>query len=326
MGARARFTGVGAALPARSVANAELEERLGVAPGWIESRTGVRERRVLAPEESLVDLAEAASRQALEHAGLAPAAIDAVVVATTSGPYLFPSLACQVHQRLGLGSEPAFDVAAACSGFPYALSVADQGIRSGDYRSVLVVGADRLHQLCDPKDGGTISLFGDGAGAAVLVREDDSPRGVLACRLRAVSAEWPILVLPAGARRPEELTEAGADPWLRMRGAEVFRIAVEQLVALSREVLAAAGVAATEVRLLVPHQANVRIIRMMLSQLGIDEQRVAMNLDRCGNTSAASIPIALREAVEAGRVSPGDLILMNAVGGGMTAGAAVVRW
>src|SRR5262245_45572347 len=326
MGARARFVGVGAALPERSVANAELEARLGVAPGWIESRTGVRERRVLGPGDSRVGPAAAASREALDHAGLKATQLDAVVVATTSGPYLFPSLACQVHERLGLASQPAFDVAAACSGFPYALSVADQGIRAGDYRSVLVVGADRLHQFCDPRDGGTISLFGDGAGAAVLVREDESERGILACRLRAVSAQWPILVLPAGARRVEELTEPGADPWMRMRGADVFRIAVEQLVELSRETLAAAGVAATELRLLVPHQANIRIIRMMIGQLGIAEDRVVLNLERCGNTSAASIPIALREAEREGRIEADDLLLLNAVGGGMTAGAAVVRW
>jgi 3-oxoacyl-[acyl-carrier-protein] synthase-3 len=323
---RSRFVGLGAALPSRIVANAEIEARLGVEPGWIEGRTGVRERRVLAPEESLVDLAEAAAREALAAASVAPAALDAIVVATTSGPYLFPSLACLLHERLGLATQPAFDVAAACAGFAYALSVADQGVRAGDQRRVLVVGADRLSAFCDPADRGTSALFGDGAGAAVLVAEPDGERGILACRLQALGAQWPLLHVRSGARSAAEAAAPGADFWMRMRGREVFRFAVEQLVALTREALAAAGLGPDAVRLLVPHQANVRIIRAMVAQLAIGEDRVGINLDRCGNTSAASIPIALRDAVSAGRLGAGDVLVLNAVGGGMTAGALVARW
>jgi 3-oxoacyl-[acyl-carrier-protein] synthase-3 len=317
------------------VPNAEVESRLGVEAGWIEGRTGVRQRHVMGPGESLVDLAEQAARDALAAAGIPAASLDAIVAATTSGPYLFPSLACLLHDRLGLGTQPAFDVAAACAGFPYALTVADQAIRAGDHRRVLVVGADCLSTYCAPDDRGTSALFGDGAGAAMLVADESSPvdasdrvraRGVLASRLRALGALWPILHVRAGARRPEELTADGADFWMRMRGQEVFRVAVEQLVALTREVLEAAGLAAGDVHLLVPHQANVRIIRMMIAQLGIPEDRVGINLDRCGNTSAASIPIALRDAVESGRLREGDVLLINAVGGGMTAGAIVARW
>lgn len=340
---RARFVGVGAALPSKVVANAEIEDRLGVERGWIESRTGVRERRVLAPGESLVDLAAQAAGEALRAAGVRPSAIDLVVAATTSGPFLFPSLACLVHERLGLAGQPAFDVAAACAGFPHAVSVADQAIRCGDHETVLVLGADRLSAACEPRDRVTAPLFGDGAGAVVL-RSEAGPGapGILACRLRALGAQWPILVLPScvpprangqatdGESAPVE-SAAGAsgragDPWLRMQGAEVFRTAVEHLVALTREVLAAAQVAAPEVDLLVPHQANLRIVRSMASQLGIDERRIAVNLDRCGNTSAASIPIALAEALAAGRLAPGQLVAMNAVGGGITAGALVARW
>ncbi|HZR83308.1 MAG TPA: beta-ketoacyl-ACP synthase 3 [Candidatus Binatia bacterium] len=334
---RSRFVGVGAALPSRIVPNAEIEDRLGVDRGWIESRTGVRERRVLRSEESLVDLAEAAAREALAAADVAPGALDAVVVATTSGPYLFPSLACLLHERLGLSAQPAFDVAAACAGFPYALSVADQGVRAGDYERVLVVGADRLSAFCEPSDRGTSALFGDGAGAVILAGErggseggDRGPvrgeRGILACRLRALGAEWPMLYVRSGARAPGELAADDADFWMRMRGPEVFRLAVEQLVALTREALAAAELAAGDVALLVPHQANVRIIRAMVAQLGIAEERVGINLDRCGNTSAASIPIALRDAASAGRLQAGDVLVLNAVGGGMTAGALVARW
>ena len=326
---RSRFVGLGAALPARVMRNAEVEERLGVEPGWIESRTGVVERRVLGDEASLVDLAERAARDALGRAGIAPRELDAVVVATTSSPYLFPSLGCLLHERLGLSIAPAFDVAAACAGFPYALSVADQGVRAGDYRRVLVVGADALTAFLDPGDRGTWALFGDGAGAAVLVAEESSGgagRGVLACRLRALGELWPILHLRAGAHRESDFAAPGADFFMRMRGQEVFRVAVEQLVALTRETLAAAGLATSDVTLLVPHQANVRIIRMMIAQLGIDAARVAVNLDRCGNTSAASIPIALSDALSAGRIQDGDVLVLNAVGGGVTAGAIVARW
>jgi 3-oxoacyl-[acyl-carrier-protein] synthase-3 len=327
---RSRFIGVGAALPSAVVGNAEVEARLGVDAGWIEGRTGVRERRVVRGDETLVDLAERASRAALEAAGVEAGSLDAIVVATTSAPYLFPSLACLVHARLGLAAQPAFDVAAACAGFPYALTVADQGIRAGDHRRVLVVGADALSAYCEPEDRVTSPLFGDGAGAAVLqVERDDgvaAPRGVLASRLRALGSQWEMLYVPAGKRRVEELTAPGTDPWMRMRGQDVFRLAVEQLVALTREVLDAAGLGPDDVALLVPHQANVRIIRMMIAQLRIPEARVCVNLERCGNTSAASIPLALRDAVEQGRLAPGDVLLLNAVGGGMTAGAIVVRW
>ena len=327
---RSRFIGVGAALPSAVVGNAEVEARLGVEAGWIEGRTGVRERRVVRGDETLVDLAERASRAAIDAAGIDATSLDAIVVATTSAPYLFPSLACLVHARLGLAAQPAFDVAAACAGFPYALTTADQGIRAGDHRRVLVVGADALSPYCEPVDRVTSPLFGDGAGAVVLQAERDgggaAPRGVLASRLRALGSQWEMLYVPAGKRRVEELTAPGADPWMRMRGQDVFRLAVEQLVALTREVLEAAGLAPDDVALLVPHQANVRIIRMMLAQLRIPEARVCVNLERCGNTSAASIPLALRDAVDQGRLAPGDVLVLNAVGGGMTAGAIVARW
>jgi len=325
---RSRIVGVGAALPETVVENDVVERQLGVEAGWIEGRTGVRERRILRDGDALVDLAEAASRAALEQSGVVAADVDAVVVATTSGPYLFPSLGCLLHERLGIGTSPAFDVAAACAGFPYALTVADQGIRAGDHRRVLVVGADRLSAFCEPTDRVTTPLFGDGAGAVVLAAEqqpEEGVRGILVSRLRALGELWPILYVRSGARRPEDLA-GEADPWMRMQGPDVFRAAVEQLVALTREVLDVAGLRPEDVHLLVPHQANVRIIRMMISQLGIPAERVGINLDRCGNTSAASIPIALDEANRAGKLRAGDVLVVNAVGGGLTAGALVARW
>jgi 3-oxoacyl-[acyl-carrier-protein] synthase-3 len=321
---RTRFLSAGAALPARVVPNAEIEDRLGLERGWI-ARTGVQERRVIGPDASLVDLAERAARDALAAAALPAHAVDAVIVATTSGPYLFPSLACLLHARLGLGSVPAFDVAAACAGFPYALAVADQGVRAGEYETVLVVGADCLTTVVDPADRGTVALFGDGAGAVVLCAERAAERGILTCRLRALGALWEILRVPAGARRREELV-AEPGPWMHMDGPEVFRVAVDQLVDLTREALAVVGLVPADVALFVPHQANVRIIRMMLQLLGIEEGRAAINLDRYGNTSAASIPIALTEAIAARRLAAGDVVVLNAVGGGITAGAVVARW
>jgi 3-oxoacyl-[acyl-carrier-protein] synthase-3 len=317
---RARFAGVGASLPATAVPNADLERRLGLAPGWIQ-RTGIRERRVLGGDATLVDLAERAARAALTMAGRSPADIDAIVVATTSGPYRFPSLACLLHERLGCATAPAFDLAAACAGFPYALTIAERQIRSGDATTMLVVGADALTTMTDPADRTTSVLFGDGAGAVVLAR-DTGEHGILACRLRAVGALWRILTAPAGARCADPIE----DPFMRMQGQEVFRAAVEHLVDLTRGVLADAGLDPSMVRLFVPHQANVRIIRMMQQLLGIDDERVVVNLDRYGNTSAASIPIALEEAIATGRLASGDAFVMNAVGGGFTAAAVAARW
>lgn len=322
---RARIAGVGGALPETIVTNAEVEDSLGLERGWIEGRTGVRERRQLRADESLVDLAEKAARAALDSAGIAPADLDAIVTATTSAPEVFPSLACRLHERLGLGGQPAFDVAAACAGFPYALTSGDRAIRSGDHEAVLVVGADALTRLCDPADRVTVPLFGDGAGAMVLIAAQGE-RGILGSRLRADGSLGEILVAPAGVRRVEDLEAESADPWMRMRGAEVFRAAVDHLVSLSREVLEGIGKKPEDVDLLVPHQANLRIIRMVGSQLGIPGDRVVLNLDRCGNTSAASIPLALADAVAADRVREGDLLLLNAVGGGFTAGAVAARW
>jgi len=320
---------VGSALPEAVVGNDAVEKQLAVESGWIEGRTGVRERRILADGEALVDLAETAARSALARAQISPTSVDAIAVATTVGPYLFPSLGCLLHERLGIATAPAFDVAAACAGFPYALTVADQGIRAGDHRTVLVVGADRLSAFCEPTDRVTTPLFGDGAGAVVLSAEEqpaDGGRGILVSRLRALGALGPILYVRSGARRTHDLPPDGPDPWMRMKGQDVFRAAVEHLVALTREVLDVAGLEPGDVKLLVPHQANVRIIRMMTSQLGIPEERVGINLDRYGNTSAASIPIALDEATQAGRLEPGDVLVVNAVGGGITAGAVVARW
>jgi len=327
---RARIVGVGAALPASAVPNAVIEDRLGLERGWI-ARTGIEERRFLGDDASLVDLAARAATDALAMACVDASAIDVVIVATTSGPYQFPSLACLLHQRLALRKQPAFDVAAACAGFPYALMVADTGIRSGAYGTALVVGADCLSTMTDPRDAGTSALFGDGAGAVVIRRTEvdattSGDLGILACRLRAVSESWQILSLPAGARRAEDFATDPDRFWMRMDGPEVFRAAVAELVDLTREVLDVAGVAAEDVALVIPHQANGRIIRMMLQLLRIDESRAFVNLSRYGNTSAASIPIALTEAVAERRLRAGDIVVLNAVGGGLTAGAVVMRW
>ncbi|MGA2410281.1 MAG: beta-ketoacyl-ACP synthase III, partial [Candidatus Binataceae bacterium] len=274
-----------------------------------------------------IDVAAEASRIALERAGMKPSQLDAIVVGTVSSDYGFPSFACQLQHRLAIDSIPAFDVAAACSGFIYALTVADSSMRAGDYSRVLVVGADALSTMVDWQDRATAVLFGDGAGAAVMVSEPGQ-RGVLGSILRSSGAYWELLsvrnrgvqtTLDAEARRIN-------DDAIRMKGPELFKIAVKSLEEITRKVADRAGVQLKDISLIVPHQANLRIINAVGQRLGLSADKVFTNVDRYGNTSAASVPIALDEAIEAERVRPNDLILLNACGGGLTWGANLLRW
>lgn len=294
---------------------------------WVRSRTGIVQRYVMSSGESLVDLAAEASRTALARAGMKPGDIEAIVVGTVSSDYGFPSFGCQLQHRLGLDTIPAFDVAAACSGFIYALSVADSSLRAGDWRRVLVIGADALSTMVDWNDRGTAVLFGDGAGAAVLVRENNS-RGVLASLLRSSGEYWQLLsvrnrgvltTMDAEARREN-------DDAIKMKGPELFKIAVKSMADVSAQVAERAGVALDEIALIVPHQANLRIINAVAQRLGLPPEKVFTNVDRYGNTSAASVPIALDEALEANRIHDNDLIMLNACGGGLTWGANLLRW
>jgi 3-oxoacyl-[acyl-carrier-protein] synthase III len=294
---------------------------------WVRTRTGIAQRYVMASGESLVDLAADASRVALSRSGIKPAEIEAIVVGTISSDYGFPSFGCQLQHQLGLDTIPAFDVAAACSGFIYAVSVADSSMRAGDWSRVLVVGADALSTMVDWNDRATAVLFGDGAGAVVMVHEPGS-RGVLGSLLRSSGQYWDLLAvrnrgiqttIDAEARRANEDA-------IKMKGPELFKLAVKSMADVTCQVAQRAGIRLDDIELIVPHQANLRIINAVAQRLGLPAEKVFINVDRYGNTSAASVPIALDEALERDRIRQDDLVMLNACGGGLTWGANLIRW
>jgi len=322
-----RIVATGRATPQTLLTNRDLERQMDTSDEWVRSRTGIRQRQVITGSESLVDIAADASRMALARSGISAAELDAIVVGTVSSDYAFPSFACQLQHRLGITEIPSFDVAAACSGFVFALSVADNGLRARQWRRVLVVGADALSTMVDWNDRRTAVLFGDGAGAVVLVWEE-GPRGVLGSLLRSSGSHWDLLaVRNVGVRGTVDSTmRRSADDAIKMRGPELFKVAVKGMEDVTRKVIEQAGVTPEDVALIVPHQANSRIISAVADRLGFDPEKVFVNVDRYGNTSAASVPIALDEAVEGGRIRDNDLIVLNACGGGLTWGANLIRW
>jgi 3-oxoacyl-[acyl-carrier-protein] synthase-3 len=309
------------------MSNHELSRVIDTSDEWIRTRTGIESRYLIRSGESLVDIAAEASRIALERAGIKPGDLDAIVAGTVSSEYAFPSFACSLQAVLGADTIPAFDVAAACSGFVYALSVADSSIRAGDYRRVLVVGADALSTMVDWNDRRTCVLFGDGAGAAVLAAEPGQ-RGVLGSLLRSSGRYWELLSVRATGTRAALDSELHRDPGdaIKMKGPELFKIAVKSMEEVSRDVAERAGVQLQDVNLIVPHQANLRIINAVAERLALAPEKVFTNIDRYGNTSAASVPIALDEALEQKRIRDNDLIMLCACGGGLTWGANILRW
>ncbi len=322
-----RIVATGRALPRTSVTNHELERFMETSDEWIRSRTGIGCRYTLRSGEELAEIATEASRSALSRAGMTAADLDAIIVGTVSSEFAFPSFACQVQTRLGADSIPAYDVAAACSGFIYALSVADAHMRAGDFKKVLLVGADALSTFVDWSDRRTSVLFGDGAGAAVMVFEPGS-RGVLASLLHSSGKHWDLLSLRATGVRAtldSEIRRDGTDA-IKMKGPELFKIAVKSMEEVSRRVAERAGIKLEDVSLVVGHQANQRIISAVADRLGLPAEKVFMNIERYGNTSAGSVPIALDEALEQGRIHDNDLVMLNACGGGLTWGANLLRW
>jgi 3-oxoacyl-[acyl-carrier-protein] synthase III len=324
---RTRVIGTGAYLPDRRLTNQELERTVETSDRWIVERTGIRERRIAAPDEATSDLATAAGRQALTASGVPASSVELIIVATATPDMLFPSTACLVQERLGAKQAFAFDLSAACTGFLYALAVADQYIRTGTYRTVLVIGAEVLSRMVDWTDRTTCILFGDGAGA-VVVQAEGGPRGVLSTHLHSDGSLWDLIHIPGGGSRrpPSAETVANRMNFVKMKGSETFRVAVRALEDVAREALTANGLSMDDLALLIPHQANLRILQAVAERLSLPAEKMVINVDRYGNTSAASIPIALDEAVRAGRVRPNDLLLLEAFGAGLTWGAAVVRW
>ncbi|HSK40075.1 MAG TPA: beta-ketoacyl-ACP synthase III [Arenibaculum sp.] len=320
---RSCIIGCGSYLPAQVVTNRELAERVDTSDEWIVQRTGIRSRHVAAPGETTSDLALAAARKALDHAGVPVDALDLIVLATTTPDHTFPATATKVQAALGMTRGAAFDVQAVCSGFIYALAVADNFIRLGQARTVLVIGAETFSRILDWNDRTTCVLFGDGAGAVVLQAVEgegtSADRGVLSTHLHSEGKHYELLWVDGG---PSSTQTTGH---VRMVGQEVFRHAVNRLAEVVEEALTANGIEARDIDWLVPHQANKRIIDSTARKLRLGAEKIVLTVDHHGNTSAASIPLALVEAVEDGRIRKGDLVLLEAMGGGLTWGAALVR-
>jgi 3-oxoacyl-[acyl-carrier-protein] synthase-3 len=315
-----RIVGTGSYLPEKILTNRDLELAVDTTDEWIQTRTGIRQRHIAADDEKTSDLALKASRRALDAAGIAAADLDLIVVATTTPDVVFPSTACFLQAKLGVRNCPAFDVQAVCSGFVYGLSTADQFLRSGQYRNALVVGAEIYSRILDWSDRATCVLFGDGAGAVVLRR--DSAPGILSSHLHADGAYANLLSVP-GTVCGGKVT---GRPLLQMDGGGVFKFAVKALDDLVEEALTANGMQKSDIDWLVPHQANIRIIQASAKKLGLSMEKVVVTVDRHANTSAASIPLALDEAARDGRIRAGQHVLLEAVGGGFTWGAALVKW
>ncbi|WJD48209.1 MULTISPECIES: beta-ketoacyl-ACP synthase III [unclassified Enterobacter] len=314
-----KIIGTGSYLPEQVRTNADLEKMVDTSDEWIVTRTGIRERRIAAPDETVSTMGFEAAKRALEMSGIDKNEIGLIIVATTSATHAFPSAACQVQSMLEIKGCPAFDVGAACAGFTYALSIADQYVKTGAVKYALVIGSDVLARTCDPADRGTIIIFGDGAGAVLLGASEE--QGIISTHLHADGSYGELLTLPNIDRvTPDNPT------YLTMAGNEVFKVAVTELAHIVEETLAANNLDRSELDWLVPHQANLRIISATARKLGMSMDNVVVTLDRHGNTSAASVPCALDEAVRDGRIKPGQLVLLEAFGGGFTWGSALVRF
>lgn len=323
---KACIAGIGSYVPARTLTNADLERMVATSDEWIRDRTGIRERRIAAAGEACSDLAVQAGRRALTAAGLTGPDLDMILVATCTGDYPLPATACLVQHQLGATKAAACDLSAACCGFVYALSVADAYVKTG-MRHVLVIGSEVMSAITDWTDRNTCVLFGDGAGA-VVVSASDGERGILSTHLRSDGALCELIMVPGGGSRtpPSEKVVAERLQYIKMKGNETFKVAVRTLEEIARSTLEANHLRVEDLDLYVPHQANIRILKAVMERLGLPIEKVMLNVDRYGNTSAASIPIALDEAVREGRIKDGSLVMLGAFGAGLTWASAVIRW
>ncbi len=315
-----RIVGTGSYLPQNVVTNADLAAKMDTSDEWIRQRTGIRERHIAAENENSSDLALKASQRALEMAGISADQLDLIIVATSTPDMVFPSTACILQAKLGAKGMPAFDVQAVCSGFVYALATADQFMRSGRYGHILVTGAEVFSRILDWEDRGTCVLFGDGAGAVVLKRSDKP--GILSAPLHADGSQAGILSVPGNVCGGK----VSGRPLLQMDGTAVFKFAVRVLEEVALEALAEAGLQKSDIDWLIPHQANIRILQATAKKLDLPMERVITTVDRHANTSAASVPLALDEAVRDGRIKTGQHVMLEGVGGGFTWGAVLIKW
>ena len=323
---RARIAGTGSYVPAKVLTNVDLERMVATSDDWIVERTGIRERHVAGPGEACSDLAVQAAERALAAAGVRAVDLDMILLATCTGDYPLPATACLIQHRLGATRAAACDLSAACCGFVYALSVADAYVKSG-MRHVLIIGSEVMSAITDWTDRNTCILFGDGAGAAVI-SASESDRGILSTHLRSDGSLWDLIAVPGGGSRlpPSETVVAERMQYIKMKGNETFKVAVRTLEEVARETLAANNFQVEDLDLYVPHQANIRILKAVANRLGLPPEKVMLNLDQYGNTSAASIPIALDEAVRQGRIKEGSLVMLGAFGAGLTWASALIRW
>jgi 3-oxoacyl-[acyl-carrier-protein] synthase-3 len=319
--------GTGKYVPERVLTNADLEKMVDTNDEWIVTRTGIRERHIAAPEQATSDLAYEAALRALESAGMTGEQLELIIIATVTPDTSFPSTACILQDKLGAKNAAAFDLSAACSGFVYGMATANAFIRTGMYNNALVIGADSLSRITDYTDRNTCILFGDGAGA-VIVGEVPEGRGFLSFDLGAEGTGGELLKLAAGGSRlpASEATVQGKQHYIYMNGREVFKFAVRVMRTATEEVLRKAGKTKEDIDIFVPHQANIRIIQSAMQRLNLPEEKCVINVDKYANTSAASIPLALVEAAEDGRIKEGDTVLLVGFGGGLTWGASVLVW
>jgi 3-oxoacyl-[acyl-carrier-protein] synthase-3 len=319
----ARIAGTGRGLPKRILTNADLEKMVDTTDEWIRSRTGIERRHICAEDETNLDLCEIAARNAMEAAGVSPADIDLVIVGTTSPDQVFPNMGCLLQQRLGIGGPPAFSIEAACTGFIYALNIAEKFVRTGASKRALVVGGETLSRMVDWTDRSTCVLFGDGAGAVVLEASDEP--GIISTHLHADGQYADLLYFPSGvSKKPEDFHHRR--DYIQMKGNEVFKVAVNKLGEIVVEALAANNMTGDDVDWLIPHQANMRIIDATARKLKMPMERVVVTVQDHGNTSTASVPMALDVAVRDGRIKRGQTILLEAFGGGFTWGAALIKY
>ncbi|HEX3693754.1 MAG TPA: beta-ketoacyl-ACP synthase III [Polyangia bacterium] len=326
---RSRIIGTGRGVPPRVLTNAELSKTVDTSDAWIVERTGIRERHVLDSSQAASDLATEAARNACKAAGVDPATVDCIILGTVTGDCLFPSTATFVQKKLGaMAGGCAFDLSAACAGFIYGLSVGDAFIRCGQYKRVLVIGVEVLTRIIDWSDRGTCVLFGDGAGAVLLTADDDPKRGILSTHLFADGNYTDILYQPAGGSRLPPSVETVADKrhYVKMNGREVYKHAVRNMAAAAKIALQANAFQPSDVSWVIAHQANLRIIEGVAERVAIPMERFYINVDRYGNTSSASVPTALDEALEHGKIKSGEVLLFTALGGGLAWASAAVRW